>query len=80
MLDTLVPGIGCKFPKDFPYSFMCFCPHLILPLLYYTYSLSLTLVLPIIEFKYEGQGVPLENFSMIPRGPYKDIFMPLKFV
>ena len=46
----------------------------------YTYSLSLTLALPIIEFKYDGQGVPLENFSMILRGPYKDIFMPLKFV
>ncbi len=29
---------------------------------------------------YDGQGVPLENFSMILRGPYKDIFMPLKFV
>ncbi len=33
-----------------------------------------------IEFKYDGQGVPLEYFSMILRGPYKDIFIPLKFV
>ncbi len=30
-------------------------------------------------FNYDGQGVPLENFSMILMGPYKDIFTSLIF-
>ncbi len=34
-------------------------------------------LLPIFEFDYDGQGVPLENFSMSLLGPNRDALRPL---
>ena len=30
-----------------------------------------------VEFEYDGQAVPLENFSMSLLGPYRDALCPL---